>query len=152
MDIEFAERPGLKKYRTERQGFTDVRGRVGSGNDGLVVEIKSDDVDRLSERALQRRIAKYVEQIESYMYSPSLGFETMQGAVQFQRRPLTPGRAELVERAFNNNGISCVWLDQPIRRPKAGAAFGRWLVAQLGPVFGRAVAACRGFFHGSSTR
>ena len=48
MDIEFAERPGVKKYGTGRQGFTDIRGLVGSGNDGLVVEIKSDDLDRLS--------------------------------------------------------------------------------------------------------
>lgn len=45
------------------------------------------------------------------MYSPSLDFDTMQGAIQFQRRPVTPGRAELVERTFNDHGISCVWLD-----------------------------------------
>jgi len=111
VDLEFAERPGLLKYSTGRRGFTDIRGRVSGGNDGLVVEVKSDDLDRLSEAGLRRRLAKYVRQIEDYMYSPSLGFDTMQGAVQFQRRPRTPGRAEFVEQTFNDNGISCVWLD-----------------------------------------
>jgi hypothetical protein len=111
MDIEFAARPGLEKYSSGRRGFTDIRGRVGTGNDGLVVEVKSDDLDRLSESGLRRRLAKYVAQIEDYMYSPSLDFETMQGAIQFRRRPLTPGRAELVEETFNDHGISVVWLD-----------------------------------------
>ena len=112
MDLEFAARPGLRKYSTGRRGFTDIRGRVGSGNDGLVVEIKTDDLDRLSESALRRRLARYVRQIEDYMYSPSLDFDTMQAAIQLQRRPTTPGRAELVEQAFNDHGISCVWLDE----------------------------------------
>jgi hypothetical protein len=111
MDIELAERPGLRKYSSGAQGFTDVRGRVGTGNDGLVVEVKSDDLDRLSQRALGRRIAKYVAQIEDYLYSPTLDFETMQAAVQFERRPVTRGRAEMVEDAFNEHGITCVWLD-----------------------------------------
>jgi hypothetical protein len=111
-DIEFADRPGLEKYGSGRLGFTDIRGRVGSGNDGLVVEVKSDDLDCLSDRALERRMGKYIAQIEDYMYSPSLKFETIQAAVQFQRRPLTPGRAEMVESAFNDHGISCVWLDE----------------------------------------
>src|SRR4051794_1788700 len=83
----------------------------GREHDGLVVEIKSDDLDRLSEPALRRRLARYVQQIEDYMYSPTLGFETIQGAIQFQRRPVTPGRAEVVEQTFNDHGISCVWLD-----------------------------------------
>jgi hypothetical protein len=101
----------VKKHRTGRQGFTDIRGRVGDGNDGLVVEVKSDDLDRLSEAALRRRIAKCVDQIESYMYSDDLDFDSIQAAVQFQRRPKIPGRAEAVEDAFNEHGISCVWLD-----------------------------------------
>ena len=112
LDIEFAERPGLEKYGSGRRGFTDIRGRVGAGNDGLVVEVKSVDLDRLTEAALRRRIARYVAQIEDYMYSPSLDFDTIQAAVQFQRKPKTPGRAELVERAFNHHGITCVWLDE----------------------------------------
>lgn len=112
LDIEFAERPGLEKYTSGRRGFTDIRGRVGDGNDGLVVEVKSDDLDRLTEAALRSRLAKYVAQIEDYMYSPTLEFDTMQGAIQFQRRPSTPGRAEAVERTFNDHGISCVWLDE----------------------------------------
>jgi hypothetical protein len=111
MDLEFAERPGVKKYGTGKQGFTDIRGRVGAGNDGLVIEVKSDDLDRLSEAGLRRRIANYVDQLESYMYSPDLEFDTIQAGVQFQRRPTTPGRAEAVESAFNDHGISCVWLD-----------------------------------------
>jgi hypothetical protein len=78
----------------------------------LVVEIKSDDLDRLSEAALRRRIAKYVRQLEDYMYSPSLDFETIQAGIQFRRRPRTPGRADAVEAAFNDHGISCVWLDE----------------------------------------
>jgi hypothetical protein len=92
MDVVFADRPGLEKYSTGRRGFTDIRGRIGTGNDGLIVEIKSDCLDRLSAAALRRRLAKYVRQIEDYMYSPSLDFDTMQAAVQFQRRPVTPGR------------------------------------------------------------
>jgi hypothetical protein len=112
MDLEFAERPGLEKYSTGGRGFTDIRGRVGAGNDGLVVEIKSDDLDRLSDAGLRRRVAKYIAQIEDYMFSPSLEFDTMQAAIQFERRPVKPGRAELVERAFNDHGISCVWLDE----------------------------------------
>jgi hypothetical protein len=111
MDLEFADRPGLKKYSTGGLGFTDIRGRVGTGNDGLVIEIKSDDLDRLSDAALRQRLAKYVRQIEDYMYSPSLDFDTMQAAVQFQSRPRAPGRADLVERTFNDHGISCAWLD-----------------------------------------
>jgi hypothetical protein len=112
MDVEFHERPGLTKYGSGRRGFTDIRGRVGSGNDGLVVEVKSDDLDRPSDAALMRRVARYIAQIEDYMYSPSLEFDTIQAAVQFQRRPATPGRAEAVERAFNDHGITCVWLDE----------------------------------------
>ncbi|MEA2495436.1 MAG: hypothetical protein QOJ29_3347 [Thermoleophilaceae bacterium] len=111
IDIEFADRPGLEKYSTGRRGFTDIRGRVGGGNDGLVVEIKSDDLDRLSDSALRLRIAKYVAQVEDYMFSPSLDFDTVQAAIQFRTRPVTPGRAELVERMVNDQGISCVWLD-----------------------------------------
>src|SRR3954454_1977045 len=71
LDIEFTERPGLTKYSSGRPGFTDIRGRVGAGNDGLVVEVKSDNLDRLSEAALRRRLARYVQQIEDYMYSPT---------------------------------------------------------------------------------
>jgi hypothetical protein len=112
LDIEFAARPGLEKYESGRRGYTDIRGRVGIGNDGLVVEVKSDDLDRLTEAALRRRIRKYIAQIEDYMYSPTLDFDTIQAAVQFQRRPVTPGRAEAVEAAFNDHGISCVWLDE----------------------------------------
>jgi hypothetical protein len=112
LDLEFAEKPGLEKYSTGRRGFTDVRGRVGTGNDGLVVEVKSDDLDRLTEAGLRRRLAKYVAQIEDYMYSPSLRFDSMQGAVQFEKRPVIAGRAEAVEQMFNEHGISCVWLDE----------------------------------------
>lgn len=112
LDLEFAARPGLVKYSSGRRGLTDVRGRIGSGNDGLVVEIKSVDFDRLADAALKRRLAKYVRQIEDYMYSPSLDFDTMQAGVQFEHRPLTPGRADLVERAFNDHGITVVWLDE----------------------------------------
>jgi hypothetical protein len=112
LDIEFAARPGLEKYESGRRGYTDIRGRVGTGNDGLVVEVKSGDLDRPSEAALWRRIRKYIAQIEDYMYSPTLEFETIQAAVQFQRRPVTPGRADAVEAAFNDHGISCVWLDE----------------------------------------
>ncbi len=112
MDVEFTDRPGLEKYSTGGRGYTDVRGRVGPGNDGLVVEVKAVDLDRLSDAALRRRLARYVRQVEDYMYSPSLDFETIQAAIQFQRRPVTPGRAELVERTFNDHGISCVWLDE----------------------------------------
>ncbi len=112
LDLEIEERPGLEKYGSGGRGYTDVRGRIGKGNDGLVVEVKSDDLDALSEAALRRRIAKYVTQIEDYMYSPSLAFDTIQAAVQFQRRPVTPGRADAVERAFNDHGITCVWLDE----------------------------------------
>src|SRR5256885_16776550 len=112
MDLEFADCPGLEKYSAGRRGFPDIRGRVGAGNDGLIVEIKSDDLDALSDRALSRRLARYVRQIQDYMYSPSLDFDTIQAGVQFQRRPTTPGRADLVERTFNDHGISCVWLDE----------------------------------------
>jgi hypothetical protein len=111
MDLEITDRPGLEKYSTGGRGFTDIRGRVGAGNDGLIVEIKSDDLDRLSDAALGRRLAKYIRQIEDYMYSPSVDFDTIQAGIQFQRRPAVPGRAELVERTFNDHGITCVWLD-----------------------------------------
>lgn len=111
LDLKIDDRSGLEKYGSGRRGFTDIRGRVGSGNDGLVVEVKSDDLDSPSDAALTRRIARYVAQIEDYMYSPTLEFDTMQAAVQFQRRPVTPGRADAVEAAFNDHGITCVWLD-----------------------------------------
>src|SRR5436190_14029569 len=45
LDIEFAARPGLETYDSGRRGYTDIRGRVGTGNDGLVVEVKSDYLD-----------------------------------------------------------------------------------------------------------
>ena len=82
--------------------------------DALDIEFSerpSAGLDRLSEAALRRRIARYVAQIESYMSSPDLEFDSVQTAVQFQRRPTIPGRAEAVEDAFNAHGISCVWLD-----------------------------------------
>jgi hypothetical protein len=112
LDIEFVERPGLEKYSSGKRGFTDIRGQVGDGNDGLIVEIKSDDLDRLTEAALRRRIAKYVQQLEDYMYSPSFDYDTIQAAIQFQHRPRLPGRADAVESAFNDHGITCIWLDE----------------------------------------
>ncbi len=111
LDLEFDDRPGLVKYTTGRRGFTDIRGRVGSGSDGLIVEIKTDDLDRLSEAGLRRRVAEDIAQLGDYMYSPSHDFETIQAAIQFQTRPRIAGRAKLVEDSFNDHGISCVWLD-----------------------------------------
>ena len=92
LDIEFAERPGVEKYSTGGRGFTDIRGRIGAGNDGLVIEVKSDDLDRPSDATLRRRIRRYIAQIEDYMYSPSHEFDTIQAAVQFERRPASDHR------------------------------------------------------------
>jgi hypothetical protein len=112
LDIEFVERPGLEKYRSGRRGYTDIRGRIGPGNDGLIVEIKSDDLDRPREATLRRRIARYIAQIEDYMYSPSHDYDTIQACVQFERRPASDERMRWIEGAFNDHGISCVWLDE----------------------------------------
>ena len=54
-------------------------------------------------------IARYVAQSEDYMHSPTLEFETIQAAVQFERPPRTPGRADFVEDAFNDHGSSYLW-------------------------------------------
>jgi hypothetical protein len=106
-DFRVAERPGVKKASTGEQGFTDVRGTSHDGRDGLLIEIKTTNLDK----ARPADIARHVQQVSDYMYSSDFAHDAIQAAIQYEHRPTSEERAVQVENAFADAGITCVFLD-----------------------------------------
>jgi hypothetical protein len=106
-DFRVAEHPGVKKASSGKQGFTDVRATSHDGRDGLLVEIKTTNLDK----ARPSDIARHVRQVKDYMGSNEFAHNAIQAAIQYEHRPVSQERAEQVENAFADEGITCVFLD-----------------------------------------
>ena len=115
------ERPCTKP--DGRRGRIDVHVDV---DDNLVaiVEIKNTDWDRMTPDAVRRNVRRQARQIWRYIESQLEGLgsderkEVCPGIV-FPRRPTTPGRLELIEKLFEEEGIPVVWDDEPIEERRA---------------------------------
>jgi hypothetical protein len=96
-----------------KRGRPDVVGYL-SDRDGIIVENKTDRLDRLTEPELQARTEKYIEQVREYRESTDekLNFDTTQSFLHFDERPTTPGYAEWVEDRCLDDGIMVVWNDE----------------------------------------
>ena len=106
-----------------RVGRMDVHVDVDD-NFVAVVEIKNTDWDRMTREAVRRNARRQARQIWKYIESQLDGLggderkEVCPGIV-FPRRPTTPGRLELIEKLFEDEGIPVVWDDEPVEDRRA---------------------------------
>ena len=84
-----------------------------------IAEIKASDWDKMTLKAVRRNVRRQARQIWHYVESQlSLGQDISPGVV-FPKRPQDSQRMNLIEKLFEEEGISVVWEDESIRERKA---------------------------------
>jgi hypothetical protein len=111
----------LREYEGDARSELAMRkpnGRIGRmdlcldpGTETIsVVEIKASDWDRMTEAAVGRNVKRYAAQVFQYVDSQMSGIRTgVCPGMVLQVRPLIPGRAELVEKLFNEECLQVAW-------------------------------------------
>ena len=80
-----------------------------------VVEIKASDWDQMTEAGVRRKVKRYAAQVFQYVDSQMSGIRTgVCPAMVLQFRPLKAGRAELVERLFNEECLQITWKEDEV--------------------------------------
>ena len=95
-----------------RRGRIDVH--VGDGGMVVVVELKATDWDRMTDAAVRRNVRRQVRQIWQYIESQLAEGRDVSPGVIFPHLPADPQRVCLIERLFEEEGISVVWHDETI--------------------------------------
>ena len=106
-----------------RSGRIDVHVSVDD-NLVAVVEIKNTDWDRMTPDAVRRNVRRQARQIWSYIGSQldDLGHDPRKEVcpgIVFPKRPTVPGRSDLIEKLFEDEGIPVVWDDESIEERRA---------------------------------
>ena len=87
--------------------------------DVAVVEIKASDWDRMTEANLRRNVRRQARQIMSYAEPQVEVGKTVSIGIIFPKRPRKPGRLDLVENLFDEEGIPVVWHDESVDELRA---------------------------------
>ncbi len=100
-----------------RKGRVDVL--VDAGDMMAVVEIKASDWDAMQPQNVQRNIRRQIKQVWDYIESQLAEDKDVSPGIIFPKRPTTPGRLELIEQQFGEEGIPVVWHDESPQERKA---------------------------------
>ena len=84
-----------------------------------MIEIKNSDWDRMIEKNVRRNVKRQARQIWSYLESDLLEGKTICPGVIFPKKPIKPGRLEMVEELFMKEFIPVVWQDESITERKS---------------------------------
>jgi hypothetical protein len=94
---------------------TNRDGTIGNGyvdiydpQANLIVELKTDDLDRGSRADLVRYAHSVAEQVDKYRWSEDIPGRP-EAVVAFQSRPDDPGRETFVENFLTGRGIHVIW-------------------------------------------
>lgn len=114
--------PGLHTVEIEL-ALTKPDGAAGRGdivagvddNYVAIIDVKSDDWAKMSERTVRRRVKKYIDQLWDYIGSSAGtgGGNDVTPAVTLTKQPADPGRVALIEQLFEEYGIVVVWEAEP---------------------------------------
>jgi len=101
-----------------RSGRIDV---FAESDDNLVavLEIKASDWDKMSEKNLKRNVRRQIRQVWNYIDSQLSQNKDVSPGIVFPKRPVTPGRLQMIEDLFIEEGIPVVWEDESIDERKA---------------------------------
>ena len=101
---------GVTKQNKKR-GRIDVI--VDSHEDVVaVVELKCSNWDAMTEKNVRRNVRRQIRQIWSYVEPILATGRTVCPGIVFPLRPETPGRLEMIEEWFIEEGIPVVWEDE----------------------------------------
>ena len=83
-----------------------------------VAEVKASNWDTMTIRAVRRNVRRQASQIWNYIKSQlELRKEILPGVI-FPKRPEDPDRMNLIEKLFEDEGITVVWEDESIAERK----------------------------------
>ncbi len=86
----------------QRKGFIDAL------TQGVILEIKTHDLDQFSDHQLDKTLDRFARQLEGYQHSPDvLGLPNM--AIFLEKRPHATGRGQAIESFFRGRGIAVIW-------------------------------------------
>ncbi len=104
--------------RGGRRGRVDVL--IDADDDLMVVvEMKASDWDRMAPNAVRRNVLRQARQIWDYIESQLAEDKDVSPGVIFPKQPKSQQRLNLIEKLFEEQGISVVWQDETIKERKA---------------------------------
>lgn len=84
------------------------KGRLDALTQGIILEIKTHDLDRFSDGQLERTLNGFARQMEGYRNSPDMiGSPNM--AIFLEKKPSLPGRDRVIESFFHGRNIAVIW-------------------------------------------
>jgi hypothetical protein len=101
-----------------RKGRIDIFVDAGD-NLVAVVEIKASEWHSMTITALRRNVGRYANQIWDYIESQLEQGNDVSPGVIFPKRLKDPKRMGLIEKLFDEHGISVVWKDESIKERKS---------------------------------
>ena len=84
-----------------------------------VIEIKGSNWDAMSQTAIRRNVRHQARQIWDYIDSQLASGRDVSPGIIFPERPKDSGRMNLIEKLFEEEGISVAWEDESIVERKA---------------------------------
>jgi hypothetical protein len=97
-----------KSVRVLDNDGTTGKGRIDVYAPGQQLEIKTHDIDRMTDREFGKFLEDTVAQVERYQNSPDFD-EPLKSAVYLERVPKSHGRQHVVETVFTSRGIAVIW-------------------------------------------
>lgn len=97
-----------KSVTVFKQSGEEGKGRIDILSKNEIFEVKSHDLDTMSDKQLAHFLIETVHQIERYQWSPDI--EGKPGAsVILENPPCDPGRRDIVQHFFERREINVIW-------------------------------------------
>lgn len=84
------------------------KGRIDAFTQGVILDVKTHNLDRFSVNELTKKLNAFATQIEGYQWSPDIKGKP-DTAIFFEFRPQKQGRQEFVEAFYRTRGIGVIW-------------------------------------------
>ena len=84
------------------------KGRLDALTQGVILEIKTHNLDQFSDNQLERTLDGFARQMEGYRNSPDM-IGTPNMAIFLEKKPSAPGRDRAIESFFRGRDIAVIW-------------------------------------------